>query len=72
MTVDFAGEEEKFNMPPPVPKMKSHKEDVRSLEDTNIVLDGRGCFEQESTATSLLAQMASSRSSSLIHFEQAH
>lgn len=58
-------EEEEFNVPPPVPKIQSCKEAIQSLEDVKIFLEDRGCFEQASTASSLLAQMATQHSSTL-------
>ena len=65
-------EEEEFNVPPPVPKIHSFKEAIQSLDDIKVFLEDRGCFEQASTATSLLAQMASSHSSTLTQLSLEH
>ena len=62
VTGDEEEEEEEFNVPPPVPKLQSYKEAIRSLEDIKIFLEDRGCFEQASTASSLLAKMETKHS----------
>lgn len=58
-------EEEEFNVPPPVPKLQSFKEAIQSLDDIKVFLEDCGHFKQASTATALLAQMASSHSSTM-------
>ena len=65
-------EEEEFNVPPPVPKIQSYKEAIQSLEDVKIFLEARGCFELASTASSLLAQMATQHSSTLLQSTLDH
>ena len=78
MTGDGEEEEEDFNAPPPVPKLKSFKEAIQSMEDVKIFLEHHGYFEQASTASSLLAEMATSHSSTLVqstldhYFKQSH
>ena len=72
VTGDVEEEEEEFNVPPPVPKLQSYKEAIRSLEDIKIFLEDRGCFEQASTASSLLAQMATRHSYTLMQSTLDH
>ena len=48
------------------PKYRAIKRVFKSLEDVQIFLEDCGCFEQASTASSLLAQMATQHSSTLM------
>ena len=59
-------------MPPPAPKLQSFKEAIQSLDDIKIFLEDRGHFEQASTATALLAQMASSHSTTMTQMTLDH
>ena len=47
VTVYSGDEQEDFNTPPPV-QIKSYKEAVEYLEDNQIFLEDRGCFEPAS------------------------
>ena len=78
MVCNSSGEEEEFNVAPPVPKIQSFKEAVESVEDIKIFLEDRGCVELADSATFLLAQMARSYCSTMLkqsildqYFEQA-
>ena len=69
---DGEEEEEEFNVPPPAPKLQSFKEAIQSLDDIKVFLEDRGHFEQASTAAALLAQMASSHSSTMTQLTLDH
>ncbi len=54
-----------FDVVSPEPKLKSFKEAIQYLEDCRIFLEHHGCFEQASTATSLVSDLASCHAKSL-------
>ena len=66
------GEEEEEDVPPPVPKRQSYKEAICSMEDIKIFLEDRGCIELASCASSLLTEIATRHSSTLMQSTLDH
>ena len=46
--------DEEFDVPLPSPKIKSYRETIQSLEESQIFLDSRGCLEAATHASSLI------------------
>ena len=50
--------DEEFDISLPSPKIKSYREAIQSLEDSQIFLDSRGCLEAATHASSLINLVA--------------
>ena len=50
--------DEEFDISLPSPKIKSYREVIQSLEDSQIFLDSRSCFEAAAHASSLINLVA--------------
>ena len=46
--------DEEFDISLPYPKIKSYREVIQSLEDSQVFLDSRGCLEAATPASSLI------------------
>ena len=53
--------EDRIDDPPPVPKIKSYKEAIQSLEDIQDFLERRGCIEEAMGIASKVDMIANLR-----------